>query len=79
MKTITVYGPGCMKCHKTEEIVKQTIEATGVQATVVKVSDMQQIVTAGIMATPGVAVDGVVKLSGRIPTAEEVRGWLAGA
>lgn len=79
MKTITVYGPGCMKCHKTEEIVKQTIDATGVQATVVKVSDMQQIAAAGVMATPGVAVDGVVKLSGRIPTADEVRGWLAGA
>ncbi len=78
MKTITVFGPGCMKCQKAEEIVKQVIEVTGIQAQVVKVSDVQKIVAAGIMSTPAVAVDGVIKLSGRIPTAEEVRGWLAG-
>ncbi|MCX5733081.1 MAG: thioredoxin family protein [candidate division NC10 bacterium] len=78
MKTITVYGPGCMKCQKAEEIVKQAVEAAGVQATVAKVSDVQQMVAAGVMSTPAVAVDGVIKLSGRIPTAEEVRGWLAG-
>jgi small redox-active disulfide protein 2 len=79
MKTITVYGPGCMKCQKAEEIVKQVVEVAGIQATVVKVSDVQKMVAAGIMSTPAVAVDGVIKLSGRIPTAEEVRGWLAGA
>ena len=79
MKTITVYGPGCMRCQKAEEIVKQAVEAAGIQATVVKVSDVQKMVAAGIMSTPAVAVDGVIKLSGRIPTAEEVRGWLAGA
>jgi small redox-active disulfide protein 2 len=79
MKTITVYGPGCMKCQKAEEIVKQTVEAAGIQAQVVKVSDVQKMVAVGIMSTPAVAVDGVVKLSGRIPTAAEVQGWLAGA
>jgi small redox-active disulfide protein 2 len=79
MKTITVYGPGCMKCQKAEEIVKQTVDAAGIQATVVKVSDVQKMVAAGVMSTPAVAVDGVIKLSGRIPTAAEVRGWLAGA
>ena len=79
MKTITVYGPGCMKCQKAEEIVKQVVEAVGIQATIVKVSDINQMVAAGIMSTPAVAVDGVVKLSGRIPTAAEVQGWLAGA
>ncbi|MEI8189871.1 MAG: thioredoxin family protein [candidate division NC10 bacterium] len=77
MKTITVYGPGCMKCQKAEEIVKQAVEAAGIQATVVKVSDVQQMVAAGIMSTPAVAVDGVVKLAGRIPKADEVREWIA--
>jgi small redox-active disulfide protein 2 len=79
MKTITVYGPGCMKCQKTEEIVKQAVEGAGIQATVLKVFDVQKMVAAGVMSTPAVAVDGVIKLSGRIPTAAEVRGWLAGA
>jgi small redox-active disulfide protein 2 len=76
VKTITVYGPGCMKCQKAEEIVKQTVEMMGIQATVVKVSDIQQMVAAGIMSTPAVAVDGVVKLAGRIPKADEVREWI---
>ena len=79
MKTVTVYGPGCMKCQKAVEIVKQVVEASGIQAAVVKVSDVQKMVAAGIMSTPAVAVDGVIKLSGRIPREEEVRAWLAGA
>jgi len=64
VKTITVYGPGSMRCQKTEEIVKQAVEAAGIQAQVVKVSDVQTMVAAGIMTTPAVAVDGVVKLAG---------------
>ncbi len=76
MKTITVYGPGCMKCQKTEEIVKQAVEVAGIQAQVVKVSDVQQMVAAGIMSTPAVAVDGIMKLAGRIPKPDEVRAWI---
>ena len=76
MKTITVYGPGCMKCQKTEEIVRHAVEAAGIQATVVRVTDMQAIVAAGVMSTPTVAVDGVVKLAGRIPKMDEVRQWI---
>jgi small redox-active disulfide protein 2 len=77
VKTITVYGPGCMKCQKAVEVVKQAVEIAGIQAQVVKVSDVQAMVAAGIMSTPAVAVDGVVKLAGRIPKADEVREWIA--
>jgi len=77
VKTITIYGPGCMRCQKAEEVVKQAVEVMGIQATVVKVSDVQQMVAAGIMSTPAVAVDGVVKLAGRIPKLDEVRAWIA--
>jgi small redox-active disulfide protein 2 len=66
-----------MKCQKTLEIVRQVIEVASIQATVVKVSDVQKMVAAGIMSTPAVAVDGVVKLAGRIPKADEVREWIA--
>ncbi len=76
MKNIKVYGPGCMKCQKTEEIVHQVVKGAGVEATVEHVTDMQAIVAAGVMSTPAVAVDGVVKLTGRIPKVEEVRAWL---
>ncbi len=78
MKTITVYGPGCMKCKKAEENVRQVLTETGVEATVEHVTDMQAIMAAGVMSTPAVAVDGVIKLKGRVPTADEVRQWIAG-
>ena len=77
MKRITVYGPGCMKCKKTEETVRQVLAETGVEAVVEHVTDLQAIVAAGVMATPAVAVDGEMKLKGRVPTAEEMRQLLA--
>ena len=78
MKTITVYGPGCMKCQKAEENVRQVLAETGVEATVEHVTEMEAIVAAGVMSTPAVAIDGVVKLSGRVPTTAELREWIAG-
>jgi small redox-active disulfide protein 2 len=53
--------------------VRQVVKETGIEATVEHVTDRQAIVAAGVLSTPAVAVDGVVKLSGRIPKAEEVR------
>jgi small redox-active disulfide protein 2 len=78
MKKITVYGPGCMKCQKTEATVRQVLAETGIEANVEHVTDVQAIVAAGVMATPAVAVDGVVKFKGRVPSADEVRQLLAG-
>jgi small redox-active disulfide protein 2 len=78
MKKITVYGPGCMKCQKTEATVRQVLAETGIEALVEHVTDMQAIVAAGVLSTPAVAVDGLVKLTGRVPTADEVRQVLAG-
>ncbi len=76
MKKITVYGPGCMKCHQTEDLVRQVVAQTGADATVEKITDFQAIAAAGVLTTPAVAVDGVVKLKGRVPTADEVRQLL---
>lgn len=78
MKRITVYGPGCMKCQKTEANVRQVLADTGIEANVEHVTDMQAIVAAGVMSTPAVAVDGVVKLKGRVPTTEELRQLIVG-
>jgi small redox-active disulfide protein 2 len=74
---INVYGPGCAKCTKTAELVHQALAETGVTAEVVKVMDVREIVMAGVMTTPAVAVDGVMKISGRVPTLAEIKGWLA--
>lgn len=75
---ITVYGPGCAKCKQTEELVRRVVAETGVQAEVVKVSDIKEMVTAGIMSTPAVAVDGVIKMAGRVPRAEDIKQWITG-
>jgi small redox-active disulfide protein 2 len=76
MKTIIVYGPGCAKCKQAEQIVQRVVREAGGNATVEKITDYQAMAQAGIMATPAVAVDGVVKVSGRVPNAAEVKHWL---
>ena len=73
---ITVYGPGCRKCHEAEELVRRVLAETGADAEVEKVSDLQAMMKAGVISTPGVAVDGVLKVAGRLPKAEEIRSWL---
>ena len=76
---IIVYGPGCARCHETERVVRHVVEQLGVAVTLEKVSDYQAMAAAGILATPAVSIDGVLKVTGRIPKADEVKGWLAGA
>ena len=74
---ITVYGPGCKKCHEAEALVKKVVAECGADAVVEKVADLQAMMKMGIISTPGVAVDGVLKVAGRVPKPEEIKGWLA--
>ena len=74
---ITVYGPGCKKCHEAEDLVKKVVAESGSDAVVEKVSDLQAMMKMGIISTPGVAVDGVLKVAGRVPKADEIKAWLA--
>ncbi len=67
MKTVQVFGPGCARCKQTERLVRIALKELGLEAEVVKVSDYQAIAAAGVMATPAVAIDGAIKVSGRIP------------
>ena len=73
---ITVYGPGCKKCHEAEELVKKVVAESGADVVVEKVSDLQAMMKMGIISTPGFAVDGILKFAGRVPKADEIRGWL---
>jgi len=74
---ITVYGPGCPKCHEAEELVKRVVAESGSDATVEKVGDLQAMMKAGVLTTPAVAVDGKLKVVGRVPKPDEVRAWVA--
>jgi len=73
---IKVLGTGCAKCRKTEEIVRQAVAESGLDATVEKVTNLTQIVSYGVMGTPAVVVDGVVRAVGKVPRKEEVLAWL---
>ena len=73
---IQVIGPGCPKCAKAEMIVQEAVAESGIQAEVVKVSDFQEIAMMGVFSTPAVAVDGEVKVVGKVPSKSEVLKWL---
>ncbi|BEQ14207.1 thioredoxin family protein [Desulfoferula mesophila] len=74
---IKVLGPGCAKCKKAEEVVKEAVAEAGVTAEVEKVTGMMDIAAYGVLGTPAVVVDGQVKLVGKVPTKEQVKSWLA--
>lgn len=73
---IKVLGPGCSKCHETEKLVREAVAQAGVEAEVLKVSDFQEMAMLGVFATPAVVIDGTVKVSGRVPTKNEILAWL---
>lgn len=73
---ITIYGPGCARCRQTETLVREVIAQLGRDIEVEKISDLQGMMTAGIMSTPAVAVDGVVKSTGLVPGKDSIRGWI---
>jgi small redox-active disulfide protein 2 len=76
---IVVYGPGCARCHETERVVRHAIAQMNLSADVEKVTDYKTMAEAGVVATPAVSIDGVLKVTGRIPKSEEVKQWLVGA
>jgi len=69
---ITVYGPGCPKCVKTEDVARQAVQQLGIDAEVVKVKDIAEMAKAGVLMTPALAVDGRVAIKGRVPEVSEV-------
>jgi small redox-active disulfide protein 2 len=74
---IVIYGPGCARCHETERVVRHVVEKLGLTVDVQRVSDYQAMAAAGVLTTPAVSIDGTLKISGRIPKAEEVQAWLS--
>jgi len=74
---IKVLGPGCAKCKKTEELVREAVSESGVDAVVEKVTDAMQIAGYGVFGTPSVVVDGEVKCVGKIPSKEEINSWIS--
>jgi len=74
---IAILGTGCPKCRETAKIVRQAVEQADIRATIEKVEDLQEIMKYRVMMTPAVAIDGQVRISGKVPTVDEVKALLA--
>ena len=75
---IKVLGPGCMNCTTLEANVKEAVQQLGTDAQIEKVTDYGAILAHGIMRTPGLMINGEIKVFGRVATTEEIKGFLAG-
>jgi small redox-active disulfide protein 2 len=73
---IKVLGPGCPKCKQTEQVVKEAVAESGVDAQVEKVTGVMEIAAFGVFGTPAVVIDGQVKSVGKVPSKNEVLAWL---
>ncbi len=75
---IEILGTGCAKCKKVNNNVKRAVEELGLDIEVEKVEDINRILDHGVMMTPGVVIDGEVKVAGKIPDVKQIKQWITG-
>ena len=76
MMKIEILGMGCKKCSNLMDATKKAVAELNIEAEFVKVEDIKKIMSYGVMTTPALVVDGVVKVSGKIPSVEEIKALL---
>jgi small redox-active disulfide protein 2 len=79
MKMIEVLGPGCANCKKLAENAAAAVRELGLECEVEQITDMNVIIGYRVMLTPALAIDGVVKSSGRVLTVEQIKKILSEA
>ena len=72
MKKIQILGTGCPKCNQLEENARIAVDRAGVQCEIQKVSNLKEIMGFGVMITPALAIDGEVKVSGKVLSVGEI-------
>ena len=77
MKEVKVYGTGCPKCEKLARNCKEAAEALGVEINLIKVTDLMDIMGAGIMMTPALAIDNKMMFSGKVASVDDLKKLLA--
>jgi small redox-active disulfide protein 2 len=77
MKKLQILGTGCPKCKKLAENAEAAARELGIEFEVVKITDINEIMGFGVMMTPALAVDGDVKIVGKVPGVDEIKKWLA--
>jgi small redox-active disulfide protein 2 len=73
---ILVIGPGCAKCKTLAQSTEQAVKELGVDAQIDKVTDLKQIMALGVMLTPALAVNGTIRVSGKVPSVPEIKALL---
>lgn len=76
---VKVLGTGCANCRNTIALIEQVAKAKGAQIALQKVEEIRDIMSYGVMATPGVVIDGEVVHAGGVPPREKVEQWFAPA
>ena len=76
MKKLQILGTGCTKCQQLTEAAEAAAKDLGIPYELEKVMELDQIMSYGVMLTPALAVDGEVKLSGKVPTVEEAKALI---
>ncbi|NQV31465.1 MAG: TM0996/MTH895 family glutaredoxin-like protein [Phycisphaeraceae bacterium] len=76
MTKLQVLGTGCPKCKKLAEMTDAAAKELGIDYELEKVTDINAIMQMGVMMTPALAVDGQVKVSGKVPSVEEIKTLL---
>ena len=69
---IQILGKGCINCKKLEENTKMALEQLGIEAEIEKITDIDKIIEMGVMMTPAMAIDGVVKSSGKVLSKNQI-------
>ena len=70
---ILVIGPGCAKCKTLAQFTEQAVKELGLTAEINKVTDLKQIIALGVMMTPALAVNGNIKVTGKVPSIPEIK------
>ncbi len=73
---IEVLGMGCANCNKLYQNAVEAVKLSGKEIEVQKVEDIKKIVGYGVLSTPALVIDGIVKTAGKVPKAEEIREWI---
>ncbi len=76
MKKLQILGTGCTKCKKLAENAEAAAKALGIEYEIEKVTDINKIMKFGVMMTPALAIDGKVKVVGKVISAEEIKSLI---
>ena len=77
MKKIQILGTGCPKCKTLTQHTEEAVKQLGIEATIEKVEKIPDIMKFGIMTTPGLVIDGVVKSAGKLLSVEDIKRLLS--